>query len=117
MINVKIIFSPQFEPFQPYLSLPYIKSLLTQYNIESSYYDANIDFYLWLFKEQRNRLLENNNDRRNYLYKNIENAIASIKSKHTDLIKYKWAINVIDGFLAEISPEGVSISLSGMGVG
>ena len=117
MNKVKILFPPQFEPFQPYLSLPYLKALLTQYNIESSYYDANIDFYLWLFKEQRNRLLENNNDRRNYLYKNIEKAIASIKSRDTDLIKYKWAINVIDGFLAEISPDGVSISLSGMGVG
>lgn len=117
MNKVKILFPPQFEPFQPYLSLPYLKSLLLQYGIKSKYYDANIDFYLWLFASLRKKLLSNSNERKTHLYNQLDKALSLLKTQNVDLIKYKWAINIIDGYLSEISPEGTNISLSGMEIG
>src|SRR3989442_5799509 len=47
-MKARLIFPPQFEPFQPYLSGPYLKGLLCRHGICASVFDANLDFYEWL---------------------------------------------------------------------
>jgi radical SAM superfamily enzyme YgiQ (UPF0313 family) len=113
MSNVRIIFAPQFEPFQPFLSLPYLKELLRLYNIQSSYIDCNVDFYNWLFTIN-NELLSKENKQEKYLLQNIEQAVSYIKNGITDLLIYRWAINVIEEYLQAISTEKLSISLSNL---
>ncbi len=112
--KVRIVFAPQFEPFQPYLSLPYLKELLMKYNINSSYVDCNVDFYNWLF-EQKENLLTNDSGRNNYLRSNIKTAVSYIKKNNIiDLIKYRWAINVIEEYLQAISDDNLIIALSNL---
>ena len=111
--NVRLIFSPQFEPFQPYLSLPYLKELLRLYNIKSSYIDCNIDFYHWLLK-QKNELLSNDKIEDVYLLRNIKHAMSFIKTGTKYLSKYRWAISVTEEYLQKISTQDLSISLSNL---
>jgi radical SAM superfamily enzyme len=109
--QVRIIFAPQFEPFQPYLSLPYLKELLRLYEISSSYIDCNVNFYNWLF-EQKNILLHKDNKKNIYLSNNINYAVSLVKNGTNDLLQYRWSINVIEEYLQAISAMNLSISLS-----
>lgn len=111
--KVRIIFAPQFEPFQPYLSLPYLKELLKRYDIQSSYIDCNVDFYNWLFI-QKDCLISSDNKQACYLNKNIDTALFYIKNGVDDLYLYRWAINVIEEYLQAISTDDFSISLSNL---
>jgi len=113
MNHVRIIFAPQFEPFQPYLSLPYLKGLLNLYDIQSSYIDCNVNFYNWLF-EQKEILLPKGIKQNYYLLNNIDSAVSSIKEGADDLFKYRWAINVIEEYLQAISTTNLSVSLSNL---
>ena len=54
----EILLIPQFEPFQPYLSLPYIKSLLINLNENCSINDLNINFYDWLLEKVGHSIFE-----------------------------------------------------------
>jgi len=115
--RISIIFPPQFEPFQPYLSLPYLKGLLRNHGIECYCFDANIDFYWWLFINQRECYSCYNSHRKNYLASHIESACYILKEIPNDLTEYRWAINVVDEYLKEISPCGVNISLTSLSIG
>lgn len=111
MTKVRIIFAPQFEPFQPYLSLPYLKELLRLYKIRSTCIDCNIDFYNWLFRI-KHKLLSVDDKQEKYLLDNIEQAVLHIKNEITDLYTYRWAISVIEEYLQVISTERMQILLS-----
>jgi pyruvate-formate lyase-activating enzyme len=108
---VRIIFPPQFEPYQPYLSLPYIKGVLNCYNIESECIDANVDFYWWLY-ENKNYLRDKNCARKKYLHSNITRAIQTVRAIPQDLLEYRWAMNLLDEYLKYTSPPDTEISLS-----
>ncbi|MCK4501346.1 radical SAM protein [Candidatus Babeliales bacterium] len=112
----QIIFPPQFEPFQPYLSLPYIKGLLKIYGIESKCFDANIDFYWWFLKEWKQRGLPRS-AQEEYLLANVEDAIRVLKTVPQHLWKYRWAVNVVDEYLSAVSPQGLKISLTSLTIG
>lgn len=117
MIKAKIIFAPQFEPFQPYLSLPYLKSLLKIYGIRSNCYDANVDFYWWLFRNKKH-LLQNSNavSQTYYLYTNIDKALQIVLKGDKKLYNYRWAMSLMDEYLIAVSPPEVRITLSAMGI-
>lgn len=114
--NVKLIFPPQFEPFQPYLSLPYLKGFLVGNNIECDCFDANIDFYWWLFNDQRS-CINTNTECNTYLVEYIDAAINVILRELDNTERYRWAINVIERYLSAISPNGVTISLTSLTIG
>lgn len=112
----QIIFPPQFEPFQPYLSLPYLKGLLKIYDIENKCFDANMDFYWWLFTHwKKKRSLHSSLEE--YLYSNIGDAVRVLMNIPQNLWKYKWAVNVVDEYLKAVSPDGVKISLTSLTIG
>src|SRR5262249_38735656 len=117
--SVHIIFPPQFEPFQAYLSGAYLKSLLGAYGISASTFDANIEFYEWLIacgkKQLPWRTLPDEN--LDYLRENIDYAISCCRTAPGSLLQYRWAINVIDQYLHAISPRGVRIGLTYLKVG
>ncbi len=113
---VHIIFPPQFEPFQPYLSLPYLKGLLKAYGIESKCFDVNIDFYWWLFKEWEKERSPRS-DREEYLCAKVDDAVEILGSVPQNLSKYRSAINVVDEYLKAVSPEGLKISLTSLAIG
>lgn len=112
----QIIFPPQFEPFQPYLSLPYLKGLLKIYGIESKCFDANVDFYWWLFTQvEKKRSVHSSLEE--YLYSNIGNAVRALMTIPQNLWKYRWAVNIVDEHLKAVSPDGVKISLTSLTIG
>ncbi len=58
-MRTALIFPPQWNPFQPYLSLPSLLAFLKQHGESASLYDANIEFYHYLFsKNFQNRALD-----------------------------------------------------------
>lgn len=114
--NVRVIFPPQFEPFQPYLSLPYLKGLLKIYGVDGKCFDANVDFYWWLFREYKKTRWQNS-AQEEYLWSNIDNAVAVLKAIPQNIFKYRWAVNVTDEYLKAISPNGVRISLTSLSIG
>lgn len=113
---VRLIFPPQFEPFQPYLSPAYIKGLLNIFKIKSTCFDANIDFYWWLFKHWNKSSIADSN-RSSYLLSNVDNALKLIHGITQDIDQYKWAINVINEYLSLINPHGVKINLTSLTIG
>jgi|GEM_PF-2457465 len=117
--SIHIIFPPQFEPFEPYLSGAYLKSLLRTYGVPASVCDANIEFYDWLIecgkKELPWRTLPD--EHVDYLRDNIDCAISYCRTTPASLVEYRWAINVIDQYLSAISPRGVRIGLTYLKVG
>lgn len=115
-MRMQLIFPPQFEPFQPYLSLPYLKALLKIYGYHSTCFDANGDFYWWLFKRAKVKNFISCPNKQ-YLNSNISRAIEIIRSIPKNLADYRWAINVADGYLKAISPAGVKISLTSLTIG
>ena len=114
--SIRLIFPPQFEPFQPYLSLPYIKGLLKNYGFDSTCFDANVDFYWWLFNKSKNEKIQFS-PRKKYLCSYVMRAIEIIKSIPRNLLEYRWAINVVDEYLKAVSPAGVKISLTSLTIG
>lgn len=117
--TVHIIFSPQFEPFQPYLSGPYLKALLSYYGIESSLFDANIDFYNWITCRETHTAHVNIelNSKFSYLEHNVHVAQEILKSMIKNLMEYRWAVNIIDEYLCIKSPENVNIGLTHLKIG
>jgi len=114
-----IIFPPQFEPFQPYLSGPYLKSLLAKSGIAASVFDANIDFYEWLVAQAEEQIpwpMPPHENAR-YLREHVWQAVQILRSTPTSLPEYRWAINVTDEYLRVISPAGVKIGLTYLKVG
>lgn len=119
ILDTYYIFPPQFEPFQAYLSGPYLQSLLQNNGIRSNIFDANIDFYNWLVGLADDGVpwpvMEGNDSE--YLATHVSHAVEILKREPESLDNYRWAINVIDEYLASISPEGVEISLTSLKVG
>lgn len=113
---VKIIFPPQFEPFQPYLSPAYIKGLLEIHGFDSNCFDANIDFYWWLFREWK-RSHPPCSKREEYLHPNVNDAVRTLKATPQNLFEYRWAINVIDEYLESVSQKGMKIKLNSLTIG
>lgn len=112
----QIIFPPQFEPFQPYLSLPYLKALLKIYGFQSTCFDANVDFYWWLFKKAQNANTPSC-PRKRYLFSNVMKVVEIMRAIPQDLLEYRWAINVADEYLKAVSSPGVEISLTSLTTG
>lgn len=115
-MTLKIIFPPQFEPFQPYLSLPYIKGLLKIYDIDATCFDANVDFYWWLFKKAQDANMPSSR-RKQYLFSNVTKSVEIIRDIPQNLWEYRLAINVADEYLKTVSPPGVQISLTSLTIG
>jgi len=113
---VRAIFPPQFEPFQPYLSLPYIKGYLQANKVGCSCFDANIDFYWWLFNEYRSNL-KLTSERNCYLSTNIETAINLMTLDKIAISDYRLAVNIIEEYLTAISPEEITIGLTSLIIG
>lgn len=114
--QIRLVFPPQFEPFQPYLSLPYIKGLLKIYDIDATCFDANIDFYWWLFKKGQDANMISC-PRKRYLFSNVTRAIEIMRAVPQNLLEYRWAVNVADEYLKAISPPNVKISLTFLTIG
>ena len=88
-----------------------MKGLLREHNINTKSFDANIDFYWWLFKEyHKNQSC--NSDRKRYLVTHIEEASNTLRSVPKNLQNYRWAVNVVDEYLSEVSPAGTRIALN-----
>lgn len=92
----QIIFPPQFEPFQPYLSGPYLKGLLARYGIASRVFDANVDFFNWLVEREH---AGGSSRQDHYLADHAGNALEMLRRTPSDLPGYRWAINVLDRYL------------------
>jgi len=119
MTPIQIIFPPQFEPFQPYLSGPYLKALLANCGVEASVFDANIAFYEWLISKAHSSVpwLIASNESADYLGEHVESAVELLQLAPQSLPQYRWAIDVVDEYLRAISPEGVKIGLTYLKVG
>jgi len=116
---VQVIFPPQFEPFQAYLSGPYLKGLLASYGEEAVLFDANIDFYDWLlsFRTRTIPWQTRRHPNLEFLRRHVGAAAASLKRNPASLLDYRWAINVVDEYLSAVAPEGVKVGLSYLKVG
>lgn len=99
----RIIFPPQFEPFQPYLSGPYIKGLLREYGIKSACFDANVHFFNWLVGSTE--AIEASSAHDHYLRDHAPEALLALRRAPTDIPRYRWAINVLDRYL-ELAARG-----------
>lgn len=117
--TLHILFPPQFEPFQAYLSGPYLKGLLANYGEEPGVFDANIDFYDWLLSFGTRKIPWKTRHHPNieFLRSQVSAAVASLKRPPTSLLDYRWAINVLDEYLGAISPEGLKCGVSYLKVG
>lgn len=116
---IRILFPPQFEPFQAYLSGPYLKGLLGHQATEATLFDANIDFYDWLLSFGTRPIPWRTRHHPNleFLRRQVGTAAASLKCTPASLLDYRWAINVVDEYLGAVAPEGVKIGLSYLKVG
>jgi len=118
-VNIQILFPPQFEPFQAYLSGPYLKALLAKFNICSSVFDANTDFYGWLVAKADEELPWSimPSDDFSYLREHVGEAVGVLKRVPKSLTEYRWATNVVEEYLCAASPVGVRIGLTFLKVG
>lgn len=113
--SARIIFPPQFEPFQPYLSGPYIKSFLNQIGVSASVFDANIDFYKWFISPSASmgyRPSRPTDGSLLYLKQNVEEAVNILQKAPKSISEYRWAVNVLDEYLRNISPSEVKVGLT-----
>lgn len=104
MTLVRVIFPPQFEPFQTYLSGPYLKGLLSSYGVRSYVFDANVHFFNWLVS--RGTVGDA------YLAAHVGEALEAIRKAPTDLLRYRWAINVVDRYLEAAASSSGRLGLS-----
>jgi len=118
-LSVRIIFPPQFEPFQPYLSCPYLKGLLHHYGLDASVCDANIDFYWWLVSLHDQVLPWHRRPTvsAGYLSHHVEDALERLRRIPSTLLEYRWAVNVVDEYLGSVSPLGTKLGLTYLKVG
>jgi hypothetical protein len=119
MKSLAIVFPPQFEPFEVYLSGPYLKALLAHYGVASSVFDANIDFFEWLVSRVNEDHPQIGPDRigLQYLGRHLPDALRFLREDPSSLLEYRWAINVVDECLHVTSPKGVKIGLTYLKVG
>jgi len=119
MCAFRILFPPQFEPFEAYLSGPYLKGLLATYCEQASVFDANIDFYEWLltFGTREIPWKTRHHPNLEYLRRHVSKAADSLKCAPASLLEYRRAINIVDEYLGAVSPEGVKVGLSYLKVG
>jgi len=117
--SVRLLFPPQFEPFQGYLSGPYLRSLLRLLGVSGSLFDANIDFYEWLAAQtDRTRASGETNDAAcAFLRETVGEAITVLKGSPRTLAEYRWAVSATDEYLRAVSPLGVKIGLTHLKVG
>jgi len=115
--KISLIFPPQFEPFQPYLSLPTLALALKERDYSVRVYDFNIDYFNWIlttsYIEQSLRDLKTRKDRSDRLiFKRGEYALDHLtevkgvirkQEEFADLPKYKWAANVLRTALEVVS--------------
>lgn len=115
---MQIIFPPQFEPFQPYLSGPYLKALIEADGARASVFDANIDFYGWqLIRSARRSNVPSAGGAWPYLGAHATQALDVLKGDVSRLEEYRWAINVLDELLRVSSPPGTSLDLTFLKIG
>ena len=116
-----LIFPPQFEPFQPYLSLPVLSSALKAKGYDVGVFDFNVDYFNWVLKPSYlecslQELLKSKNSKKcesfrgmkgEYILDNICKAMQTIREAQsfTDLPKYKWATNVLKMGLKMVSAK------------
>jgi len=116
-----LIFPPQFEPFQPYLSLPLLSSALKAKGHGVGVFDFNVDYFNWalkpsylecslheLLKSKNSKKCENFRDEKGeYVLDNICKAVQTIREAEsfTNLPKYKWAKNVLKMGLKIVSAK------------
>lgn len=112
-----LIFPPQFEPFQPYLSLPVLAAVLKARGHSVKAYDFNVDYFNWLltpdYVKQSLRKLKTKKvisdkfiiKRGEYILDYLIEAMRVLKTPEafTDLPKYKWAMNVLRTALEVVS--------------
>lgn len=112
--STHILFPPQFEPFQPYLSGPYLKALLARMGVAASFFDANIDFYEWVLKQAHHQSSWPTRPTRSdsYLRENVDRAVRILQSEPRSLHDYRWAVNVTDEYLHSVSPADVKLGLT-----
>lgn len=115
--NIFFIFPPQFEPFQPYLSLPILASVLKEESCSFKIYDFNIDYFNWIltpsYIERSLRDVKTRQDRSdNFIFERGEYALDHLieakriignQEEFADLPKYKWAMNVLRTALEVVS--------------
>ncbi len=117
--TIRLIFPPQFEPFQAYLSGPYLKSLLCLLGVSGSLFDANIHFYEWLVAHRNRHPTSGQTDGTVFalLRETVGEAIPVLKQAPSNLAQYRWAVNVTDEYLRAVAPPGVKIGLTHLKVG
>jgi hypothetical protein len=115
----QIVFPPQFEPFQAYLSGPYLGALLVKCRDAVSVVDANIDFYDWIVEQKPGGLLQmpHSEGLPLYLQQHAKVSLDLIRQVPVFLGDYRWAVNVADEYLNISSPKGVRIGLTSLRVG
>ena len=118
-MKARLIFPPQFEPFQPYLSGPYLKGLLCRHGICASVFDANLDFYEWLvaFSGKSPSWRTKHGPGADYLSGQVPEAVSSLRRTPISLSTYRWSVNVADEYLRVVSPLRVKIGLTYLKVG
>lgn len=117
---VRILFPPQFEPFQAYLAGPYLKALLAKYGVSATVVDANIDFYEWLltsYDASARSSVPDGEASWPYLREHINAAVSASRRLPVNLTQYRWMINVLDEYCRVASPNGVRVGLTCLKVG
>lgn len=112
-MNVKstLIFPPQFEPFQPYLSLPVLSSALKAKGYDVNTLDLNVDYFNRIlrpsylerffheFPNSKNSNSQNHFEgkQEKYILDNLGKAVHMIRDVESfkDLPTYKWAMNML----------------------
>lgn len=117
--KIAIIFPPQFEPFQCYLSGPMLKALLYRHGYESTFWDANIAFYEWVIGRSVDRLQRHEavNGDWAYLCGRASKAVESLRKTPKSLLEYKWAVDVVDQYLGLSCLPHVDMGLTQLRVG
>ncbi len=127
-----LLFPPQFEPFQPYLSLPVLSSALSAKDLCCTCRDYNVEYFRWVLQpdrvcttleDLRNRslLLDTDDEgRAKYLAANIEEAVDVARGdRFYDLPAYRWGMDIIRGVLQlesrRFSPSSIDLYSARMG--
>lgn len=89
--GVDLLFPPQWSPFQPPLSLPAIKAWLAKESLACRLFDANVEFYHWLFSDQAREILE---------------TALNCQQHDEKLDAYRAVLRCSDDFLADLKSLG-----------
>lgn len=118
-MSVRIIFPPQFEPFEPYLSGAYLQGFLTALGVSASAVDANVEFYDWMVDRSQGAILSESPEcaRRRYLCDHARKARDVLRQTPRSLLHHRWAVNVADEYLRSAARPGVRLGLTHLKVG